>query len=108
MTAEEILNNSLGCLSELVRDTTSDTNALSCGVPDRDSNKTKYLKETFEMINDWQASCSRRSSESHDGPSTAEVVLVERPQWFTADEFLTANKNSPIRERGMRSTVCDR
>ena len=85
MLAEEVLNSSLGCLDKLVRDTASATHALSCGVLDRDSNETKYLKEALEMINVWQARSSRRSSESHGGPETAEVVLV-------ADEFLTAGK----------------
>ena len=37
MMAEEVHNNSLGCLGDLVKDTASATHALSCGVPDRDS-----------------------------------------------------------------------
>ena len=32
--AEEVLNNSLGCLCDLVKNTASATHALSCGVPD--------------------------------------------------------------------------
>ena len=42
-SAEEELNNSLGCLGDLVKDTASATHTLSCGVPDRDSNEAKYL-----------------------------------------------------------------
>ena len=80
MMAEEVLNNSLGCLGDLARDSASATHALSCEVPDRDSNETKYLREALEMIDEWQAHCSRRSSEDHDGHETAEVVLVDRPQ----------------------------
>ena len=45
MSAEEELNNSLGCLGDLVKDTAGATHALSSGVPDRDSNEAKYLRE---------------------------------------------------------------
>ena len=34
----------------------------------------------FEMIDVWQARCSRRSPEGHDSHETPEVILVERPQ----------------------------
>ena len=74
MLAEEVLNNSLGCLDKLVRDTASATHALSCGVLDRDSNETKYLKEALEMINDWQA----RSSDDH-----LKAMVVLRPQTWS-------------------------
>ena len=70
-TAEEDLNNSLGCLGDLVKDTASVAHALSCGVVDKDSNESKYLRETLDMIDEFQ---SRR------GPETTEVILVERPQ----------------------------
>ena len=80
MMAEDGLKNSLGCLGDLVRDTASATHALSCEVPDRDSNETKYLREALEIIDEWQARCSRRSSADHDGREAAEVVLFERPQ----------------------------
>ena len=38
--AEEVLNDSLGCLGTLVKDTAGATQALTCGVPDRESNET--------------------------------------------------------------------
>ena len=78
--AEEALNDNLGCFGDLVKDTASSTYALSCGVPDRDNNETKYLGEAREMIDAWQARCSRRSSDGHDGHETTEVVSVARPQ----------------------------
>ena len=77
----------------LVEDTAGATHALTWGVPDRESNETKYLKEALEMINDWQSRYSRRSSESHEGPDTTEEVLHERPQWFSADVCRTLNRN---------------
>ena len=39
--AEEVLNNSVGCLSTLVKDTAGATHALTCGVLDRESNETR-------------------------------------------------------------------
>ena len=78
--AEEVLNNSLGCLGTLVKDTAGATHTLACGVPDRESNETKYLKDALEVINDWQSRCSRRSPEGRADRDSTEVVLVERPQ----------------------------
>ena len=78
--AEEVLNNSLGCFGTLVKDTAGATHALACGVPDRESNETKYLKDALKVINDWQSRCPRRSSGGRADRDTTEVVLVERPQ----------------------------
>ena len=36
MIGEEVLDNSLGCLGDLLKDTASATHALSSGVLDRD------------------------------------------------------------------------
>ena len=44
---EEVLNNNLKCSGNLVKDTTSATHALSCGVPDRDNNEMKYFGDFF-------------------------------------------------------------
>ena len=92
MMAEEALNNSLGCLGALVWDTAGATHALTCRVPDRESNEAKYLREALEMINDWVSRCSRRSSESHEVPDITEMVLVARPQ-VSADVCRTSNRN---------------
>ena len=70
-------DDSLGCLAELARDTVSAAHALSCRASDRDNNETKFHRKAVEMNDEWQARCSRRSSE---GPDAAEVVLVEWPQ----------------------------
>ena len=82
---EEVLNNSVGCLAALVNDTASATHAVSGGLPDRDSNETKYTQKALEMINDWQSRASRRSFEGHEGQETTEVIQVERPQQNHAD-----------------------
>ena len=78
--AEEVLNNSLGCFGTLVKDTAGATHAPACGVPDREWNETKYLKDALKVINDWQSRCPRRSSGGRADRDTTEVVLVERPQ----------------------------
>ena len=73
-------NDDLVYLGLLVKDTASATHALSCGVPDTDSNETKYLGEALEMIEEWHTGCSRRPLEGQDGHDTMEVILVERPR----------------------------
>ena len=91
-TKDHVLNNSLDCLGALVKETARATHALTCGVPDRESNGTKYLKEALDTSNDWQSWCFRRSSQSHEGPDTTEAVLVVRPQLYTADVLHQTNK----------------
>ena len=76
--AEEALSNGVGCPGTLVKDTAGAIHALTRGVPDRESNESKYLKEALDMINDWQSRCSRRRSERHDDHETTEVILVEK------------------------------
>ena len=48
VSAEEEMNNSSGYLGDLVKDTASAAHALSCGVPNRDSNGGKYLRDAFQ------------------------------------------------------------
>ena len=45
-TAEEDLNDSLGGMGQLIKDTAGATHALSCGVPDLESNEARYLQES--------------------------------------------------------------
>ena len=95
--AEEALNDDLGYLGLLVKDTANATHALSCGVPDMNGKLGKAL----DLIDEWQARGSRRSLEGHDDREATEMVLVvERPQQHTADV-------SHAKEQDMRSTECD-
>ena len=66
--AEEVLNDSLGCLGTLVKDTAGATHALTCGVPDRESNETKYLEEALEVT-------ATGNLDALDGPLRAMRVL---------------------------------
>ena len=54
VTAEEDLHDCLGRVGQLVTDSAGATHALSCGVPDRDSNEVCYLQEALDMIEDVQ------------------------------------------------------
>ena len=46
------VNDSLGTLGEAVRAAAQATHSLTCGVPDRESNETKYLRVATELIED--------------------------------------------------------
>ena len=78
VNAEEVLNNSVECLGTHVGGTANATHALTCGVPDRESNKIKYLREATEMIEEWQRQLQRGHSGSHPSCEHNEVVLIER------------------------------
>ena len=76
--AEEVLNNSVGCLRTHVRETANATHALACGVPDRESNETKYLREDTETIEEWQRQLQRGHSVTHRSCDHNEVVFIVR------------------------------
>ena len=70
VSAEEELNDSLAHLGQLMKDTLGATLALSCAVPDRESNEFRCLQEELDMIEEFQ----------WRGPSwgTTEITLGER------------------------------
>ena len=74
MMAEEFLNNGLGCLGDLVKDTTGATRSLTCGGPDRESNDVSYLQEAINMI----AELQRRGSRSRSTSQQMDTTLEER------------------------------
>ena len=47
--SEASINHSLGCPGWFVKATANATHSLTCGVPDRVSNETKYLRGATEM-----------------------------------------------------------
>ena len=51
-TAEEDLNECLGRMEQLIRDTAGATRALSCETTDRDSNEARYLQEA-QFFDSW-------------------------------------------------------
>ena len=48
-TAEEYLNEGLGCISDLVRETAAAAHSLSRGKNERDSNEVRYLHEALDL-----------------------------------------------------------
>ena len=53
--SEAAVNHSLGFLGWCVKETAAATHSLTCGVPDRESNEIRYLKQATELIEEWQA-----------------------------------------------------
>ena len=79
--AEEVLNNSVECPGTLVRETANATPALTCGVPDRESNEAKYFCEATELIDKWQRQLQRGHSVSYPSREHNEVVSIERQRY---------------------------
>ena len=52
--AEGHVNDGIGSLGQAVQSTATATHSLTCGVPDRESNEVKYLREATELIETWQ------------------------------------------------------
>ena len=73
--SEAAINHSLGCLGWFVKETANATHSLTCGVPDRESNETKYLREATDMIEEWQRRSQRGHSVSHPSCEHNEVVF---------------------------------
>ena len=66
--AEECLNDGLGRISELVRDTAAATHSLSCGMNDMDRNEAKYLQEALDLFENVHHRVTHREK--------SEVILV--------------------------------
>ena len=52
-TPEAQVNDSLGSLGRAVGAAAQATHSLTCGVPERECNETKYLREAIEISEDW-------------------------------------------------------
>ena len=74
--SEAAVYHKMGCLGLLVKDTVDVTHALTCGVPDRESNEAKYLHEATEMIEEWQTLVRRRSSSSHPTSQPSGIIFA--------------------------------
>ena len=73
--AEGHVNDGIGSLGWAVQAAAKATHFLTCGVPDRESNEMKYLREATELIEAWHP-----SGQPMSGPPSkhSEVILVER------------------------------
>ena len=52
--AEGHVNDAIGFLGKALQAAARATHSLTCGVRDRESNETKYLREPTELIEEWQ------------------------------------------------------
>ena len=68
--AEEDLNEFLGRMGQVIRDTAGATNALSCGTTDRESNEVRNQQEVLNVMEDIQRRDARRE--------VAETISLER------------------------------
>ena len=76
--AEGHVNAGIGSLGKALQAAAKATHSLTCGVLDRESNETKYLRETTELIEEWQYRLL--SGQSMSGPPSehGEVILIEK------------------------------
>ena len=76
--AEGHVNDGIGSLGKALQAAARATHSLTCGVPDRESNETKYLREATELIEEWQHQLL--SGQPMSGPPSehGDVILVER------------------------------
>ena len=54
------------------------THSLTCGVPDRESNEIKYLREATDVIERWQQQLQDGQPVSKAPSEPGEVILIER------------------------------
>ena len=52
--AEGHANDGIGSLGKALQAAARATHSLTCGVPDRESDEVKYLREATELIEEWQ------------------------------------------------------
>ena len=64
--AESHVNDGIGSLEQAVQVPAKATHNLTCGVPDRESNEIKYLKEATEVI-EASTSTSKRTANERSG-----------------------------------------
>ena len=70
----------LGGLRWYIRETAAATHALTCGVPDRDSNEVKYLREATELIDEEQKQLQAAPPVTLHYCEHGEVLLTEHPR----------------------------
>ena len=72
------VNDGIGSLGRAVQTAAKATHSLTCGVPDRESDEVKYLREATELIEAWQQQLQGVLPVSEPPSEHSEVILVER------------------------------
>ena len=73
-----MFDGALGSLGHAVRAVAQATHSLTCGVPDRESNVIKYLREATEVIQRWQ-------QQLQDGQSVSKAHLCTVRSFYLKD-----------------------
>ena len=76
--AEGHVNDGIGSLGRALQAAAKATHSLTCGVQDRESDETKYLREATELIEAWQHQLLSGQPMSEPPSEHGEVILVER------------------------------
>ena len=71
------VDHGIGSLGRAVQAAAKATHSLACGVPDREGNEVKYLRELIEA---WQQQLQGGLPMSEPPSENSEVILVERQQ----------------------------
>ena len=75
---EAYVNDGIGSLGNALQAAATATHSLTCGVPDRESNETKYLREATKLIEARQHHFLSGQPTSGPPSEHGEVILVER------------------------------
>ena len=76
--AEGHVNDGIGSLGKALQAAARATHSLTCGVPDRERNEVKYLREATELIEEWQFRLQGGQRMSAPASDHGEVIFVER------------------------------
>ena len=76
--ADFLVNKSLGALGYAVKDAATATHSLTCGIPDRESNEIRCLKQATELIEEWQNQLQGVQPVSRPSSGHGDVVSIER------------------------------
>ena len=72
------VNDGIGSLGKALQAAARATHSLTCGVPDRKSNETKYLRKATEFIEEWQFRLLGGKRMSAPASDHGKVILIER------------------------------
>ena len=75
--AEGHVNDGIGSLGKAMQAAARATHSLTCGVPDRESNEVKYLREATELIEERQFRLQGGQRVSAPASDHGEVILIE-------------------------------
>ena len=85
--AEAAVNHNQGNLGSCVKEAAAATHSLTCGVPNRESNEVRYLKQAAELIEEWQNQRQGVPPVSRPSSEHGDVVFIEPAKSKKGDTF---------------------